>query len=224
MLRLALCFLSALAGMGAGPTAAAAQDPQVGSAPAERFIDAPPGFRSACASHAWLCSSGPGAGVSMSQEALATLGAAVNREVNREVEQATDAEIYGVAEKWSLPQAGRGDCEDLALEKMRRLLTHGVPPERLGIAIVLDRRGNNHAVLLLRLDEAHLVLDSLTDRVLQSTKTNYRMLAMQASQDRARWILADGMATAHLSSTAGVRFPPTERSIHAPVEFVGRDR
>ena len=50
----------------------------------------------------------------------------INRAVNRDVEPATDMEIYGVNEMWTLPK-GRGDCEDFALLKRQELLKRGWP-------------------------------------------------------------------------------------------------
>ena len=42
----------------------------------------------------------------------------VNRNVNRAIKPATDMEIYGVSEYWTLP-TDRGDCEDYALLKRK---------------------------------------------------------------------------------------------------------
>ena len=50
----------------------------------------------------------------------------VNRSVNHEIEPATDMEVYGVAEYWTLPTT-RGDCEDYQLLKRHRLITRGWP-------------------------------------------------------------------------------------------------
>ena len=41
----------------------------------------------------------------------------VNRSVNHEIEPATDMEVYGVAEYWTLPTT-RGDCEDYQLRSV----------------------------------------------------------------------------------------------------------
>lgn len=46
--------------------------------------------------------------------------ARVNLQVNREIEQVTDMDHFGVEEYWTFPVAGKGDCEDLVLEKKRR--------------------------------------------------------------------------------------------------------
>jgi predicted transglutaminase-like cysteine proteinase len=173
-----------------------------GIAAMPRFVASPPGFEMACEHYRWLCIGESAGATGLSDGAIRGLAGTVNRDVNREVEQRSDREMYGVAEKWTLPAAGRGDCEDLALEKMRRLLDHGVPAGRLSMAIVLDRDGDNHAILLLRLDGGELVLDSLTDRMVEPAATGYRMLAMQASEDRSRWKVVATRAIAHISPDA----------------------
>jgi predicted transglutaminase-like cysteine proteinase len=70
----------------------------------------------------------------------------VQRAVNEQVRYATDAETYGVAEFWEAANK-RGDCEDFALAKRRRLMDLGWPPESLRMALAVDERGVLHAVL-----------------------------------------------------------------------------
>src|SRR5262245_29719545 len=50
----------------------------------------------------------------------------INRTVNTEVAPATDLEVYGVNEYWTLPRT-RGDCEDYALLKRHKLIEKGWP-------------------------------------------------------------------------------------------------
>src|SRR5262245_45038940 len=45
----------------------------------------------------------------------------VNRGVNRLIAPATDSEVYGISEYWTLP-LNRGDCEDYALLKQKVLM------------------------------------------------------------------------------------------------------
>ncbi len=52
-----------------------------------------------------------------------------------------------------------GDCEDLALVKEQTLITNGYPEEFLGIATGYSKRGNHHAVLIVRFGENLYVLD-----------------------------------------------------------------
>ncbi len=57
----------------------------------------------------------------------------------------------------------------------------------LSIAVVLDRQGGNHAVLVLRHGSVDLVLDSLTRRIRPWNQTGYTYLAMQSSDDKTQW-------------------------------------
>ena len=64
---------------------------------------------------------------------------AINRAVNREIEPATDMEIYGVAEYWTIPTT-RGDCEDYALLKRKRLLARGFSRDQIEATYNIARR------------------------------------------------------------------------------------
>lgn len=90
----------------------------------------------------------------------------INRDVNREVQKANDFDLYGMPEYWTLPQVidGKmyGDCEDYALEKRRRLIEAGVSAEALSMAVVVTRRGERHAVLVVAFESGDVVLDNLT--------------------------------------------------------------
>jgi len=52
---------------------------------------------------------------------------AVNDDVNAKIVPETDQDLYHMAEFWTYPD-GRGDCEDIALEKRRELVTAGWDP------------------------------------------------------------------------------------------------
>ncbi|MBN9246231.1 MAG: transglutaminase-like cysteine peptidase, partial [Hyphomicrobium sp.] len=73
----------------------------------------------------------------------------VNRGVNHEIEPATDMEVYGVVEYWTLPKT-RGDCEDYALLKRHRLIARGWPSSVLLMTVVRDEKNEGHAVLTAR--------------------------------------------------------------------------
>ena len=73
----------------------------------------------------------------------------VNRAVNKEIAPATDLEVYGVNEYWTLPRT-RGDCEDYALQKRHNLVTKGWPVSALLMTVVRDEKGEGHAVLTAR--------------------------------------------------------------------------
>ncbi len=67
------------------------------------------------------------------------------------------------------------------------LLDAGVDSQDLSIAVVLNQRGDNHAVLVLRHSTGDLVLDSLSRRIRPWDQTGYRYLAMQSSGDKTQW-------------------------------------
>src|SRR5437870_5382106 len=75
---------------------------------------APYGFVQFCERMPEECRQGPPEDqrFSASPERLSELDAA-NRSVNREIAPATDMEVYGQAEYWTIPTT-RGDCEDYA--------------------------------------------------------------------------------------------------------------
>ena len=155
-------------------------------------VGAPPGFREACRRYGWLCSNRSSGGRDLGDEATMAMASKVNSRVNRAIRQVDDSVNYGVAEHWVLPTNGTGDCEDLALLKKKELIENGIDPRKLMMAVALDRRGNNHAVLLLRLSTADVVLDSLTGRIVPWNRTGYRFLAKQMPNDKSRWGIMAG--------------------------------
>ena len=164
-------------------------EPRAGAhAEAHANVKAPPGFRDACRRYAWLCA-GPRSSSAprIPDDRALSMARSINRHVNRSIIQVEDSVNYGVPEYWTLPDNGRGDCEDLALLKKKKLLDRGLSPRRLLLAVVLDRRGDNHTVLLLRLKSADVVLDSLTDRIASWNEVGYTFLAKQLSEDKSRW-------------------------------------
>jgi predicted transglutaminase-like cysteine proteinase len=87
---------------------------------------------------------------------------AVQSRVNREIVYETDTAQYGIKEYWAV--AGkRGDCEDIALAKMKALRDMGWPRESLDIAIC-KVGGAGHAVLVAHTDGGDIVLDNMQDR------------------------------------------------------------
>lgn len=107
----------------------------------------------------------------------------VNQLVNRTVKKATDQELYGQAEYWSLPRLVNGklygDCEDYALEKRRQLLAAGVPESALSMVVAVTARGESHAVLAVALESGDVVLDNLTPWATPWEDLNYRWVERQ---------------------------------------------
>lgn len=151
-----------------------------------QVVAAPAGATALCRTYPWSCA-GKRRRAALPSSAVA-LAESVNRSVNRQVREITDIAQYRRQEHWALPTSRGGDCEDLALLKMRELLRRGVAPERLLMATAFDSRRGAHAVLILRTDRGDLVLDNLTDRILPWWKTGYSFLRMQNPNDKRGWV------------------------------------
>ena len=124
------------------------------------------------------------------ERALSSLAHSINLRVNRRVIQQSDQSLYGRAELWrpagSQPGA-RGDCEDIALQKRLELLAAGFPPDRLFMAVVSTPAIGLHAILLARMSDGDLVLDSRHNLILPWQDTGYTWVSAQSPQDPARW-------------------------------------
>ncbi len=84
----------------------------------------------------------------------------VNKWANDSIAPITDMDHWGVVEKWSYPDDGKGDCEDYVLLKRRMLMQAGWPREALLITVVRDKRGDGHAVLTVKTDKGDFILDN----------------------------------------------------------------
>jgi len=73
----------------------------------------------------------------------------INRQVNKSVTPVEDADLYKTPEWGAYPAATGGDCEDYVLLKRRLLIEQGWPADPLLIAVVKERSGAAHAVLLV---------------------------------------------------------------------------
>ena len=111
----------------------------------------------------------------------------VNSYVNNSIRPATDMEIYGVAEMWTYP-VDAGDCEDFALLKKRYLTGLGISPDELLMTVLLDEKGDGHAVLTITTDQGDLILDNRRNEVLRWDQTGYKFLKRQSQQDPKKWV------------------------------------
>lgn len=128
----------------------------------------------------------------------------VNRSVNRAIRPATDTEIYGVSEMWTLP-TDRGDCEDYALLKQKILVARGWPSSSLLITVVRDEKGEGHAVLTARTLEGDFVLDNKVDDVRIWNRTGYDFVMRQSYIDPRVWVSLDPGTTSAPYSLAGTK-------------------
>jgi predicted transglutaminase-like cysteine proteinase len=187
-----LCAMTFVIAVGTSGGPAAAQSPVETNEVERQLVKAPPGFLASCGRLPWLCGALVADGSMTDPAEVLALAHRINRRVNSTVAEMSDPQNYGAADYWTLPANGRGDCEDFALLKYRLLLDAGVSDRDLSIAVVLDQRGENHAVLVLRHGSADLVLDSRSREILPWNQTDYRFLAMQTPDEKAQWEIVTG--------------------------------
>ena len=108
--------------------------------------------------------------------------------VNDSIKPVTDLEHWGVVEKWSYPDDGKGDCEDYVLLKRRMLMQAGWPREALLITVVRDKKGDGHAVLTVKTDKGDFILDNQEEEVLLWSDTGYRFVKRQSQSNPNVWV------------------------------------
>lgn len=114
----------------------------------------------------------------------------INRAVNAAIEPATDAELYGVEEFWTLP-VSKGDCEDYALLKRHILMTRGWPASALLLTVVKDEKGDGHAILTARTTQGDFVLDNKVATVKAWHATGYDYIMRQSYLNPRIWMSLD---------------------------------
>ncbi|MEO1695401.1 MAG: transglutaminase-like cysteine peptidase [Pseudomonadota bacterium] len=127
----------------------------------------------------------------------------INRAVNLAVAPATDEEIFGVREHWTMPGA-RGDCEDYVLLKRRMLMERGWPASALLITVVFDENDEGHAVLTARTAQGDFVLDNKTNALLSWEATPYRYVMRQSYLNPQVWMALDPSMTQSPQALAGL--------------------
>ena len=186
----------AIAAIGAGfacPALAAGDEARLD---AIGWANPPIGHIAFCKSYPSDCAARGGSGpVLLDADRWAALQT-VNILVNREIEPATDLDVYRAEEVWTLPEL-RGDCEDYVLLKRNRLIAQGWPTGALLVSVVFDEVGEGHAVLLVRTTAGDLTLDNKRDAILPWNQTGYRFVKRQSETDPRRWV---AVGRSHLSS------------------------
>jgi predicted transglutaminase-like cysteine proteinase len=111
----------------------------------------------------------------------------VNTYVNSRIRPESDQALYGIAEHWTYPVSA-GDCEDYLLLKKRKLEALGFPARDLRITVVLQEKGEGHAVLTVTTTEGDYVLDNRRNDILPWKDTKYTYLKRQSGDDPKRWV------------------------------------
>ena len=129
----------------------------------------------------------------------------INRKINRDIEPMSDKEMYGVTEYWTLPTSGKGDCEDYVLLKRQTLMKAGWPASALLITVVLDEKGEGHAVLTARTASGDYILDNKTDEMKLWHQTPYRFVMRQSYLNPRLWMTLDPKEASPSVPIAGVK-------------------
>jgi predicted transglutaminase-like cysteine proteinase len=194
-----LIVLTGAAGSGPRAHAEPIPSPQM-SGPQDRSqpymrvfgVTAPPyAFVSFCERMPAECADGPPEAQRMpgNDAQLAELDQ-VNRHVNKVIEPATDMELYGVVDYWTIPKT-RGDCEDYALLKRQMLIRAGWPASALLMTVVLDENKEGHAILMARTARGDFLLDNKTDELKLWNKSTYTFVMRQSYLHARVWMSLD---------------------------------
>jgi len=127
----------------------------------------------------------------------------INRTVNHTIQPATDLEVYGVNEYWTIPTK-RGDCEDYALLKRHDLIKKGWPVSAMLMTVVRDEKGEGHAVLTARTVQGDFILDNKTDEIRTWNKTPYEYVMRQSYLNPHVWVALETRDTAPATAMTGL--------------------
>jgi predicted transglutaminase-like cysteine proteinase len=126
---------------------------------------------------------------------------AVNRAVNRDI--APQPNLGGVlTEEWLIaPRAG--DCNDYAVTKRHELLAHGWPGRSLLLSEVVVASGEHHLVLVVRMKDVDLVLDSLNANVRPVDIVPYRWVRIESPHNPKYWSTVSVPTRLHAAMISG---------------------
>jgi len=120
--------------------------------------------------------------------------ASVNRRVNKSLRPVTDMEHWGVPDRWDLAEDGAGDCEDYQLLKRKLLAEAGLPRRAMRMTVVIDEKGEGHAVLTLVTDRGDFILDNKTSEILAWHRTGYVFIKRESAETVA-WSSLGGVTS-----------------------------
>jgi predicted transglutaminase-like cysteine proteinase len=118
----------------------------------------------------------------------------VNNRVNTRIKPVTDLDHWGSADRWDLAEDGSGDCEDFQLLKRKLLAESGLPRRAMRMTVVIDEKGEGHAVLTLITDRGDFVLDNKTNHVLPWHRTGYVFIKREGT-DAVAWVSLGGVTS-----------------------------
>lgn len=108
----------------------------------------------------------------------------INTLVNKKIKPRVDK-----SDKYSLFPV-YGDCEDYAISKRHMLISAGFSPSALRLASCKLISDETHMVLILKTTQGDLVLDNLSNFIIQRKDCHYKFLSIM-SDDPMIWVDAD---------------------------------
>jgi predicted transglutaminase-like cysteine proteinase len=126
----------------------------------------------------------------------------INNYVNGKIAPVSDQELYGETERWAYP-VNAGDCEDYVLLKKRYLEGIGFNADELLITVLLDEKGEGHAVLMVTTNGGDFILDNRRNEILRWDQTNYKFLKRQSQLDPKLWVRLQKTSTQVLVGSQG---------------------
>lgn len=154
----------------------------------------PIGWHLFCKEHVAEChaASGGAQAVTLTEQTWKTM-LNIDRLVNENIAGISDEDHYhisakGIANWWTYPDDGKGNCNDYAILKKRLLIEAGWPSSSLFLTVVLDHHNEGHLVLMARTDRGDLILDNLEDKVLLWYQTGYTFLKRQSGENPDTWL------------------------------------
>ena len=154
-----------------------------------KLAKAPAGYLEFCEQNPTECApEAGGANIVRLDERTYNLLTSVNMTVNHTISEVSDAEHFHVADLWTMPVDGHGDCEDFQLQKRHDLIALGFPRQALMMTVVRDENDEGHAVLIVRTDRGDLVLDNRTDAIRDWTAAPYEFVKRQSQEDPMVWV------------------------------------
>lgn len=115
-----------------------------------------------------------------------TVAQQVNHLVNGSTRYASDDELFGRKEFWTVAQ-GTGDCEDYALAKRAALLEAGVDPAYLRLLSGWIASGEYHLVLVVRTEQGDYVLDARHPRPMRRQDLEAIGYRWHSIEEGGRW-------------------------------------
>jgi predicted transglutaminase-like cysteine proteinase len=138
----------------------------------------PVGMLVFCRGHGSQCRADSVSTVAMSPDLLSVLQA-INTRVNSSIRPRHDTG----RDTWTVGSSS-GDCEDYALTKRAALIRKGIPAGALRIATTTTRRGEPHAILVVKTSRGDFVLDNLRADVRTLGSTGYRIRTISTRDPR----------------------------------------